>query len=167
MGKQTQQQAAKRRQKRDAHKKLVRKIKAKVRAKQPKAKKAAALPEGFVQAWKAHGVNCILSNYDEGIWDPLFEEIYVGQGTPGPDQDTLAKRVLDKFGADHADWPPEARAALAWLINAPNVIELYFNIAMARLKEAGESELDALKPHNSTVWKVFQDLKNEIAARTA
>ena len=162
MGKQKKQQAAKRRQKKEATKKASRKA----RLRPPVKRAAPEMSPEAAQKWKAHGVNYILSNYAEGIWDPLFEEIYEDEDYV-PDQDTLARRIFDKFGYTHTDWPAEARAALAWIVSPPKVVTLYHQIALGRILEAGEPSDNVYAPHNSTVWGVFEYLKKELAARTA
>ena len=116
--------------------------------------------------WVAHGVNCIVSDYDNGIWTPLFEGIYEGNL---PDPEDIAQTVMDKYNVNQQEWPVEAKAALAWTVNERSITYVYYREALRRLAAAhGEdANLESLsrEPHNPIVWAIFAYLKDKILKR--
>lgn len=117
--------------------------------------------------WRAHGVNYILSDYENATWMPMFD-IYNG-GT-APDLNAITKSIMDKYGMDSENWPDDGRAALGWAINAQQTLAIYYMEAKKRIQEESpEEDLEKClhAPHNPIVWGVFNYLKNEIASKTA
>ena len=116
--------------------------------------------------WICHGVNCIVSDYDNGNWTPLFEGIYEGNL---PDPEDIAQTVMDKYNVNQQEWPVEAKAALAWTVNERSITYVYYREALRRLAAAhGEdANLEALsrEPHNPIVWAIFAYLKDKILKR--
>ncbi|MEI6297234.1 MAG: hypothetical protein WCO84_06395 [bacterium] len=114
--------------------------------------------------WAAHGVNMLLSDFDNGTWTPMFEGLYEGN-VPLPGD--MAKALVDKYGPDNDQWTPEAKAALAWLAQSREVGFIYKSECLNRLKAKGDTdpEVTARLPHNSVVWEVFSELKGKLIAR--
>lgn len=134
----------------------------------PAGQKIVFFPsEREMNFWRAHGVNYILSDYDEAIWKPMFS-IYDGGAMP--DLNSVAKDVMDMFGPDSGNWPPEGRAALGWAISPGQVLAVYYMEAKRRILEKHPDETieDYLHaPHNPVVWELFNYLKTELASKTA
>lgn len=133
----------------------------------PVGKKFTFPSEREFNFWRAHGINFILSDYDNVTWMPMFN-IYDGENPP--DLNTTAKMVMDKFGPDSGDWPPEGRAALGWAVSAPATLGIYYMEAKRRVLEKYPDETieDHLHaPHNPVVWELFNYLKSELASKTA
>lgn len=102
--------------------------------------------------------------------------IYDGENPP--DLNTTIKRVMDKFGPDSGNWPPEGRAALGWAVSPAQVLAVYYMEAQRCIKMTEPEESENLTyeehvqrylhaPHNSIVWELFNYLKSELAAKTA
>lgn len=121
--------------------------------------------------WKCHGINCILSDYKTGNWTPLFEEIYVDGGRV-PSLEDIAQRVADKFNVGQRganDWPGNAKIAMAWAVHERNIIHVYYQEAIRRLKASFGQEADvetlAKQPHQPMVWLLFDYMQNKIQNR--
>ena len=121
--------------------------------------------------WIAHGVNCIVSDYDKGIWTPLFEGIYATDGSPIqiPAAEDIAQIIMDKYNVKDKEWPQEAKSALAWTVQDRQIVYVYYMEAMRRLTAAhgGDAEIEAMsrQPHNPIVWALFSYLKEKILKR--
>lgn len=123
-------------------------------------------PEEDLVFWLAHGVNYIVSDYDNATWTPLFEEIYEGVKLTPED---IAKVIVDKFGETYEKWPEIGEIALAWSVQPRETVYIYFLEILRRLKEKGHSKDDirrlAVAPHNGVVWGVFRMIGNELRER--
>lgn len=116
--------------------------------------------------WLAHGVNYLISDYDKGLWTPLFTGIYE---TPPrlPTPEEIAQGVMGKYH-DTKEWPLEAKAALAWTVSDRKLIFVYYLESLRRTRgEQPEVDVEALvrEPHNPQVWSVFNFLKQKILHR--
>lgn len=139
-----------------------------------KTHKSSGLPEVSLEEfsdeqmrlWICHGVNCIVSDYDKGVWKPLFEGIYEGRV---PEPEDIAQMVMDKYNLKEGEWPPEAKSALAWTVQERNVVFLYYKEALRRLTAAhgGDADIEGLsrQPHNPIVWALFAYMKEKILKR--
>ena len=115
--------------------------------------------------WIGHGINCIVSDYKAGTWTPLLEGLYEGKA---PSPEDMVKAILAKYGTEaDTKWPPEAKAALAWTVQPREVCFIYKTECVRRLeaKDVEDAETEARKPHNSTVWDVFDELKLKLVQR--
>jgi len=118
--------------------------------------------------WVAHGANYILSDYANGTWQPLFENIYEG-GAP-PSLNKMQSAIMAKFGPDNGDWPPEGRAVLAWTVQTVQAVYTFYQDSKRRAEgHDPEGDIEALvrQPHYSPVWEAFDFLKQQLAARSA
>lgn len=136
----------------------------------PKTKKFVVTEEMFPQKellfWLAHGVNYIVSDYDNATWTPLFEEIYEGvEITP----EQMARGIIDKFGESYENWSDVGDAALAWSIQPRQTVYIYFLEILKRLREKKYTKSQAASlacaPHNGIVWSVFRMIQNELIER--
>lgn len=123
-------------------------------------------PDEQMAFWICHGINCILSDYDNGVWSPMFEGIYNGIL---PVSGEITQTILSKYnssdsaGIDH--WPIEAKSALAWAVSDRNVVYVYYREAHRRLTAAhgGDADIEAMAqaPHNPLVWALFNFMKQQ------
>lgn len=147
-------------------KSLQKKITAK-KEKSRRVKKAKPLmqPQEYV-FWVMHGINFLVSNYDEGIWDPLFPEIYEGVL---PSAETVAQRILHRF-KDKKDDPREG-LSIGWSVQPISTIHIYYlaSVKAARVANPESSPAEVLelakKPMSPYTWKIFNLLGIELARK--
>ncbi len=150
-------------------------MKAKLRVNRPRPKyhvsdasvaamAAELFPDDQWVFWAAHGVNFLLSDYTEGVWTPMFEGIYDGAVVTPND---IAHALVTRYGADNEGWPPEGKAALAWVAQSREVGFIYKTECIKRLQAKGDkdAETTARLPRNGTVWEVFSELKTKLAQK--
>lgn len=116
--------------------------------------------------WLLHGANCILSDYQQGLWAPIFEGIYSDDAVL-PDFDSAFDRVMGLFWGQDSGWVGSGQAAAAWLIQKPESLYLYYLSALRQLGEdfpGQDPEVLIRKPHNPTVWKILHLIKIQILA---
>ena len=155
-----------------------RKRKATVRAQNiqrnaPKSRKAAPIDpmaavlnafenSGQATWWVANGLNYLASDYDEGIWSPVFPEIY--------DDDfeitvELIKNYLNQhFNAEDNTWTTEGRRAIG-IVMSP--VQAVYTLAQKCISEARAAEVDPTTPKCEPVWKVFNIMKQEMDSQLA
>lgn len=111
--------------------------------------------------WRAHGINYILSDYEEGVWTPVFEGIYDGNL---PSAEEVAQLITARYqGVD--PWPQEAKAALGWAVSDRKVVYIYYQEAIRRLKTTYPDknvESIALEPHQPEVWALFNYMREKV-----
>ncbi len=171
-GKNKDKNASKRRQ-RDSMKKIARSKEIARRPPMPPPRhgvhqiSSELFPDEDYWFWLAHGVNCVVSDYDQGIWSPLVEDLYTEGYKLG--QDDLLARISDRYGAK--DWPVEGKAALAWAASERTVVYIYMMEAMRRMQTAYPDDdfpqLSIRKPHNPVVWELFNFMKGKLLSRGA
>lgn len=115
--------------------------------------------------WLCHGANFMVSDEEQGVWDPLFEDIYSGQV---PDPEAVAQRVLSKYEAEfqaEGGMTGVPHAVLAWTLTEKPQMRIYKYEAERQLREKNP-ELDdeaitelARQPHNGTVWGILAKTK--------
>lgn len=121
--------------------------------------------------WVCHGINYILSDYDNGVWSPMFEGIYDDISMSGLMQPgDITQTILDKYNVSGTsgidDWPVEAKSALAWAVSDRSVVYVYYREAIRRLAAAHggtDSDIDMMAkgPHQPLVWALFNFLKQQ------
>lgn len=130
----------------------------------------AMFTDAHMSFWICHGINCILSDYDNGVWAPMFDGIYNGQVLSSGE---ITQTILDKYNAPDAagidKWPLEAKSALAWAVSDRNVVYVYYREACRRLADAHGEDADiealARAPHNPLVWALFNYMKQQTMNR--
>lgn len=165
---------ARRKQKVAAKKKQRDKKRAALRKGQASTKPKSGLPEVDADVftpeelvfWLAHGVNYLVSDLSEGLWDPLFEGIY--EDPPRlPDPEEIAGAVMAKYQGVK-EWPNEGKAALAWSVHDRSVVYIYSREAYRRIQASSpdaDPMVHAKEPANSTIWSMFEYLKTKILNR--
>jgi len=109
-------------------------------------------PEADHLFWVCHGVNYLMSNYEEGLWTPLFPMLYEGNV---PLIGDVTNAVLHGDADKHT---------LAWTIHDRRIIWVYVQEAVRRLTAAGYSEdVDqvAKRPHQPLVWEMFHQMRQK------
>lgn len=111
-----------------------------------------------------HGANCLVSDYNAGIWDPLIEDLYTGADVH---PEMAVQAIINRFGDNCEEWSPKAKVALAWLAQSREVIFIYKTECIRRLEETGDEnpDMSARQPHNSSVWRLFHELKETLIQR--
>ena len=145
---------------------MKKKERAKVVAKKQQIKPHSMLMKPLIKGdylfWLAHGVNYILSDFDNGIWSPLFESVYEGKTLTA---DNISKTVMEKY-AGLKEWPVEAKAALAWTVSDPKLVQIYYREVLRRAQstypDRDDIESFIREPKNSTVWEVFSFIKEKL-----
>lgn len=111
--------------------------------------------------WIAHGCNYLASDYEEGIWNPLFDEIYEGKL---PTVEGLTQTILTRFGGDAADMPTEGKHVLSWTVQDKELVYLVSREAARAAKKADRSvngRQAARLPKQSAVWEMFEGIRAE------
>ena len=117
-------------------------------------------PDDQYHFWLAHGINYILSNYEEGLWEPLFPDIY-GENPTIPTE--VAQVLVDK-GLDNAATGNTSRpyqVAIAWAVTPRNVVYIYYREVLRRLLISDpkcDAETMAVLPGQPVVWEVFRTI---------
>jgi len=120
-------------------------------------------PDEQFRFWLAHGVNYIVSDYENGIWEPMFPSIYENTAV---DSAVIAKTITTKFTPltdKEKHWPKAGKTAMSWSLMTREVVYIYYREVIQRLKaslkgkdvETTVEEL-ATSPGNPIVWGVFK-----------
>jgi len=114
----------------------------------------SSLTEGY-EFWLLHGSNFLVSSYDEGLWDPLFPEVYEGRAVSRTDLfRRLFKTHLDPT-TNHLT--PAGTKTVAWCSLKPD--QMYALVYRARAvarKDGG----NPFEPGQPEVW----DFLNSVMA---
>ena len=111
--------------------------------------------------WLCHGVNYLTSDSEQGLWDPLFEDIYAGAM---PDPEMVAQAVMTRYHdeMEAGEFGGLPRAVLAWTVLDRDVMSIYKHEAVRRIKALDpecDAEDQARKPHNPTVWTLMDKVR--------
>lgn len=140
------------------------------------AKKDASLETGLKAAiqsfvdngdavwWVANGINYFQSDYDEGIWSPVFPEIYEEDHTLTPD--TLKGWLTQHFNEEDKTWTDEGRHAAGLVMSPPTVIFVFAQRCIDAALQA-EGDFNPRSPACEPVWQVFHEMKQRIIAKEA
>ena len=130
------------------------------------AKRAAdAFDETQHLFWMCHGVNFLVSDYENGMWTPLFEGIYEGR-FPSPAE--VGRTIMTHFGPDAETWPPQGMQAMAWTMQPKATVYIYYQVALKKAVETrveGSPDEAVRKPANTYAWDTFNLLRTELAKR--
>jgi hypothetical protein len=128
-----------------------------------KAKKATSLahfvsdPSGY-EFWYLHGPNFILSSYGEGVWSPLFPEIYNGKAVS---RSEVFKRVMDKhYDNEKEELSDSGTKALLWCSLKPG--EMFRLVSRARVY-AWAKKNDPKAPASPAVWEFLDKVMGAFA----
>ena len=104
--------------------------------------------------WKAHGCNYLMSDYSQGIWAPVFPEIYDSKKIFTEEE--ILKRLEVKFW-DGDVVSEEAKPAVAWALTTPNNLWKF-----VRQIKRGVPPNDLKKPYCAKVWKTFDKMRETL-----
>ena len=106
--------------------------------------------------WKAHGCNYLLSDYKQGIWNPLFPEVYENKTINDIE-------VIERIGTRYQKGnsvSQDAKPALIWALTTPNNLW-----KLVREIKRGVPVSDLRKPYRAKVWKSFDSIKETLRSR--
>jgi len=109
--------------------------------------------------WVAHGLNMLASKYEEGLWEPVFPDIYEGRDATEAEIAAYLKRHFDE---ESKTWTPEGRRAVGWACSPPTNI---YAIQQKSVAEAEKNGVDPKIPACGPVWRIFQIMSDEIEKR--
>jgi len=129
-------------------------------------------PDELHRFWIASGVNYLVSDYDNGVWDPMFPAIYEGGEVTSAE---IASKITNKY-APLADkdrhWPKEGRTAMSWSLINREIAYVYYREAIRRLTEHNKKKVltmpeglpeDVVKTAaNPIVWEVFKYMLDSV-----
>lgn len=118
-----------------------------------------AFSEADQMFWVGHGANYLASDYENGVWDPIVEEIY--KGTPLT-VGALSEAVLKRYQDNDVDIPPSGKAVIAWTVQDRPTIYLFAQKALRAIKKDNpdtDAEVAVRQPKNPIVWEIFQGIK--------
>jgi hypothetical protein len=107
--------------------------------------------------WLAHGMNFLCSDYTQGVWDPMYPEVY-NVGFKALDRTTIVKRLMDR----HLDKKtnrinPVGTRCLAWFSLKPR--EMFNFVWQIRRNQQHHLTdlpwIEAKKPANPSVWEAI------------
>lgn len=129
------------------------------KAVQLKKKHAASLatfksdPTLGYEFWLVHGANFLLSPYKEGVWSPVYPEIYAGKAVSRSD---LYRRLLDRhLDAKTNRLSNTGTRALVWLAMKPDQM---FKIVYRARALARKNGKDPHAPGQADVWDLLYTL---------
>ena len=101
--------------------------------------------------WIAHGVNFLMSDYDEGAWKPLFPEAYDPAATLS--FEFLADRL--KPLSELQSMTPNQKAALAYAFQNRTA---HFGFKLGAERAVAKTEGSSAKdPHQPLVWEMYHE----------
>jgi hypothetical protein len=143
---------------------------ARTAAAQLQRKKRADSLEHFVSSeyefWLLHGMNFLTSNYAEGVWSPLFPDIYE-TGFDSLDRTTIMKRLSESHLDPETNRLSETGTrCFAWVALKPKEMwELVFRIRRSQTHELRDkSWIESRKPANPSVWSLIYEAMNFVSA---
>ena len=111
--------------------------------------------------WIAHGVNFLMSDYDEGSWSPLFPEAYDPAATLS--FEFLADRL--KPLSELESMTPNQKAALAYAFQN-RTAHYAFKLGAERAVKDKEG-VSAKDPHQPFVWEMYHEkVMTRVLSRT-
>jgi len=127
------------------------------------AREIAAFVDSDYTWWLSHIINMAASDYENGVWNPLFD-IY--EDVPTPSLDDIKVAVMERFwDEDTKGWKPDGEVVGSLLAQSPKTIYNLKDILISRVQESEkefskeEATDEARKPHQSIVWAYFEEIK--------
>lgn len=107
--------------------------------------------------WIAHGINFIHSDLDQGIWDPLYPEIY--QGTlPTPETiHARVSKVSESLTLEHKE------LIYSWMVRTRKEITKVIWEAQRRfIGDGGLGVTQIKEPKNIWAWSLVDEVSKEV-----
>jgi len=111
--------------------------------------------------WLAHGANYLASDYDEGIWNPVLESLYVGD-IPTPA--SLTQAIISRFKKGE-ELDVQGKAVLAWTVQERPLVYLFAREIQRSVRKADpdcDAKATARMPKHPVVWEAFQAIKSKV-----
>lgn len=144
--------------KKSKKKKRKRKLNRKRRPPVPKISQAEI--DEFVVAgdylfWLAHGCNYLNSSYDEGLWNPIFTQLYGGICYT---QNQIISYLMDLyFSESEGEWSPIGKVLAAWALQDSKKVFLFYRRVLREIKKVDPSTVR--QPYLDGLWKLFNEIK--------
>lgn len=116
--------------------------------------------------WLLHGMNFLSSDYEEGIWSPLFPEAYE-EGFVPLDRTTTTKRLMEHYLDPETNrLSKTGTKCLAWAALKPSeMFDFVFRIRRSQTHEKKDkSWVESRKPANPSVWVAVHEAMNLVSA---
>ena len=112
--------------------------------------------------WLAHGVNYLASDYDNGIWNPIFDGIY--EGKPATPAD-ITRGILERYTDGEGGFTDEANPILAWTVQDKAIVYVISREAKRSVKlltPKAHAGATARLPKQPAVWEVFNEIRSSV-----
>ena len=126
-------------------------------------------PDELHRYWVAHGINFLVSDYDNGVWDPMFPTLYEG-ATIGAKEiaDAIISRFADQTEKGH--WSKVGRTVMAWSMSPRDITYVYYREALRRVKAkrkepvptAPKDSMNPKEPVSEETLKAFSNLLDNL-----
>lgn len=117
-------------------------------------------PQTGYEYWFAHGANFLLSSYSEGLWTPLYPEVYEGKTLT---RSEFFRRLIDRhYDSTSRKLSPEGTRTVIWCSLKPK--EMFALVGRAR-GFSWKADLDPRTPANPQVWSFLDSVMKEFSAR--
>lgn len=126
-------------------------------------------PPAVVLSWVAQGVNYLASDYETGVWDPVFDDVYENKTLTIRQ---MSEHILSKYRKE-LEKPDEwstGKLLLAWVIADPELLMTYRKGALNKLLKkftAEEAETLLLAPKQPDLWELFSTVKTSLHTKYA
>lgn len=109
--------------------------------------------------WIGHGLNMLASNYAEGLWEPVFPDIYTGRDLS---EEEIGVYLKKHFNDADKTWTAEGRRAVGWALSPASNI---YAIQQKAVAEAKQNDVDPKSAACGPVWRIFQFMSEEMEKR--
>lgn len=110
--------------------------------------------------WFHHGANFLMSSYEEGLWSPVFPEVYAGKLVARTE---FFKRVMDShFDAKTNQLTPEGTKTILWTSLKPK--EMFALVVRAR-QYAWAAKRDPMAPGSPEVWHFLHEVMGKFTEK--
>lgn len=111
---------------------------------------------GEFHFWLIHGLNYLHSDFNEGIWSPLYD-IYGGKL---PEVEEVKIKISNKFTKGN-DLTPIGKILGIWLSQTPGELySIFRNILFSIKKTTQGAEVLLREPYFPPLWEIFQLMKD-------
>lgn len=113
-------------------------------------------PQTGYEFWLLHGLNFLLSSYEEGVWSPAFPEVYTGKAVA---RTVLFRRVLDRcLDPKTNSLTPSGTKSIVWTSLKPKEM---FALVFRAKRLAGSMGGNSMSPAQPQVWKFLHEVMEE------
>jgi hypothetical protein len=115
--------------------------------------------------WLVHGLNFLSSDYNQGLWEPLFPEAYQ-EGFIALDRTTITRRFMSRYlDTTTNKLSVVGTKCLAWLALKPDeMFELMYRLRKAQPPSDVTPAMASRRPANPSVWAGVHEAMNLVSA---